>query len=149
MSLIEILPNYEPKINSDATEIINLNIRDLQNKYPNGCMCCGTLFTTKKYSSMIAQHFKTQKHEKLCIKPKNDAFKNDFGNSENIIEAFDNKCKEIRELKKLNHEYKNELESYIKKYNSSQNLNIKLLNQILDHNNTNKCIVPCKNLIDI
>ena len=58
------------------------------------------------------RRIKTQKHEKLCIKPKNDAFKNDFGNSENIIEAFDNKCREIRELKKLNHEYKNELELY-------------------------------------
>lgn len=146
MSLIELLPNYEPKINSDASEIVNLNIRDLQNKYPNGCMCCGTLFYPKKYSSMIAQHFKTKKHEKLCIKPKNDCFKNDYGNSKNIIEAFDNKCKEVRELKKLNHEYKNDLDLIVKKYNLLESLNVQLQNQILEKNNKN---IPCENLIDM
>lgn len=147
MSLIEILPNYEPKINSDATEIVNLNIRDLQNRYPNGCICCGTLFIPKKYSSMISQHFKTKKHEKSCIKPKNDSFKNDFGNSENIIEAFDNKCKEVRQLKKLNHQYKNELDMLIKKYDLLESLNVKLQNKLLNNNVNNS--VKFENLIDL
>lgn len=148
MSLIETLPTYEPKINSDASEIVNLNIRDLQNKYPNGCICCGTLFIPQKYSSMISQHFKTKKHEKMCIKPKNEIFKNEFGNSQNIIEAFDNKCKEIRELKKLNHEYKSELDIIIKKHDLLETLNLKLQNKLLNYNNNNNN-VQVENLIDL
>ena len=140
MSLIELLPNYEPKINSDASEIVNLNIIDLQNRYPNGCTCCGTIFIPRKYSAMIASHFKTKKHEKLCIKPKND-----YGNSENITEAFDNKCKEVRELKKLNHEYKNDLDLTVKKCKLLELLNVKLQSKILQNNNN----IDCKNLIDL
>jgi hypothetical protein len=64
MSLIEVLPEYEPKINETNTEKIDLNIRDLQNKYPNGCLCCGTTFYPRKFSSMIASHFNTAKHKK-------------------------------------------------------------------------------------
>ena len=63
-SLITVYPTYEPKIDSDNMIKIDLNIRDLQNKYPFGCICCGTTFTPKKYSSMIAQHFNTIKHKK-------------------------------------------------------------------------------------
>ena len=64
MSIIEVLPNYEPKINETNTEKIDLNIRDLQNKYPIGCICCGNTFYPKRYSSMIASHFNTTKHKK-------------------------------------------------------------------------------------
>jgi hypothetical protein len=76
--IIEVLPNYETKINEDNTEKIDLNIRDLQNKYPNGCICCGTTFYPKKFSSMIASHFNTSKHKKKCLWPANQLFKEEF-----------------------------------------------------------------------
>ena len=65
--LIENLPIYEPKINENNNEKINLNIRDLQNKYPNGCICCGTTFYPRKFSSLISSHFNTAKHKKSLI----------------------------------------------------------------------------------
>ena len=107
-SIIEIKPKYEPKINENNTEKVDLNIRDLQNKYPNGCICCGTTFTPSKFSSMIASHFNTAKHKKKCLYPANQLFKEEFGSSSNLKEAFDNKCKELREEKKLAYQYKDE-----------------------------------------
>ena len=98
--IIEVLPNYETKINEDNTEKIDLNIRDLQNKYPNGCICCGTTFYPRKFSSMITSHFNTTKHKKKCLLSANQIFKEEFGSSNNLTEAFDNKCRELREQKK-------------------------------------------------
>tara|TARA_Y100000768_G_C23851847_1_gene621416 strand:- start:355 stop:711 length:357 start_codon:yes stop_codon:yes gene_type:complete len=109
MSIIEVLPNYEPKINETNTEKIDLNIRDLQNKFPLGCICCGNTFYPKRYSSMIASHFNTAKHKKRCLHPANKLYKEEFGSSDNLNDAFDNKCKELRQIKKLNYEYKDEL----------------------------------------
>jgi len=131
MSIIEVLPNYEPKINETNTEKIDLNIRDLQNKYPIGCICCGTTFYPKRYSSMIASHFNTTKHKKKCICPANKLYKEDFGSSDNLNDAFDNKCKELREIKKLNYEYKDELDKIKKKYEILEKLNIYLQNNMM------------------
>ena len=131
MSIIEVLPNYEPKINETNTEKIDLNIRDLQNKYPIGCICCGNTFYPKRYSSMIASHFNTTKHKKKCIYPANKLYKEDFGSSNNLNDAFDNKCKELREIKKLNYEYKDELEKIKKKYEILEKLNIYLQNNMM------------------
>ena len=39
-SIVEVLPNYEPKIDDKQFKKIDLNIRDLQQRYPNGCICC-------------------------------------------------------------------------------------------------------------
>ena len=36
-SLIPVLPTYKPKIYERSMTKIDLNIRDLQAKYPNGC----------------------------------------------------------------------------------------------------------------
>ena len=131
MSIIEVLPNYEPKINETNTEKIDLNIRDLQNKYPIGCICCGNTFYPKRYSSIIASHFNTTKHKKKCIYPANKLYKEDFGSSNNLNDAFDNKCKELREIKKLNYEYKDELDKIKKKYEILEKLNIYLQNNMM------------------
>lgn len=150
-SLIEVLPNYEPKINETNTEKIDLNIRDLQKKYPNGCMCCGTEFKPKKFSSMIASHFNTAKHKKKCINPANQLYKEDFGISNNLTDAFDNKCKELREIKKLNYEYKAEMDKLKHKSELLENLNIELQKQLNELSITNrKNNIPItENLIDL
>tara|TARA_Y100000768_G_scaffold387140_1_gene377405 strand:- start:1913 stop:2353 length:441 start_codon:yes stop_codon:yes gene_type:complete len=139
MSIIEVLPNYEPKTNEINTEKIDLNIRDLQNKYPIGCICCGNTFYPKRYSSMIASHFNTTKHKKKCLYPANKLYKEDFGSSNNLNDAFDNKCKELREIKKLNYEYKDELDKIKKKYEILEKLNIYLQNNIMKQSPNVNC----------
>ena len=146
-SLINVLPLYEPKIDELTMTKIDLNIRDLQNKYPSGCICCGTVFYPKKFSSMISSHFNTIKHKKKCINPNNQEFKQDFGCSNNLHEAFENKCKENRNLKKLNYEYKEEIKKIKFKIDRLEELNMKL--QDLIHNNNNNNNIKCENLIDI
>ena len=145
--IIEILPTYEPKINENNTEKIDLNIRDLQNKYPNGCMCCGTTFYPKKYSSMIASHFNTAKHKKKCLYPANQLFKEEFGSSNNLKEAFDSKCKELREEKKIAYQYKDELDKIKLKCETLEKLNIKLQEKLTETLKTK--YVRCENLIDL
>ena len=153
MSIIEVLPNYCPKIDEINNKKIDLNIRDLQIKYPNGCVCCNVTYLPRKYSSLIAQHFNTKKHKKLCLDPANEIFKEDCGSNENILDVFDLKCKENRELKKLNYNYKQELDSMKEKYekeienirirfNILQKLNMALQDKVLTNN------VETGNLID-
>lgn len=148
-SIVLTLPTYEPKINENNTEKVDLNIRDLQDKYTNGCICCGTNFYPRKFSSMIASHFNTAKHKKKCLNPANYLFKEEFGSSSNLKEAFDSKCKELREAKKLLYEYKEELDKT--KYELDRQkfklevkeaLNIKLQEKLLNN-------VECENLIDL
>lgn len=146
-SIVLTLPNYEPKINENNTEKVDLNIRDLQDKYTNGCICCGTTFYPRKFSSMIASHFNTAKHKKKCLNPANYLFKEDFGSSNNLKEAFDSKCKELREEKKLAYEYKEELEKLKFKCETLEKLNIKLQERISDILNPKN--VECENLIDL
>jgi hypothetical protein len=145
--IIEVLTTYEPKINENNTEKIDLNIRDLQNKYPNGCICCGTTFYPKKYSSMIASHFNTAKHKKKCLYPANQLFKEEFGTSNNLKEAFDSKCKELREEKKLAYQYKDELDKIKLKCETLEKLNIKLQEKLTETLKTK--YVRCENLIDL
>jgi hypothetical protein len=146
-SIILTLPSYEPKINENNTEKVDLNIRDLQDKYTNGCICCGTTFYPRKFSSMIASHFNTAKHKKKCLNPANYLFKEEFGSSSNLKEAFDSKCKELREEKKLAYEYKEELEKLKFKCETLEKLNIKLQERISDILNPKN--VECENLIDL
>ena len=146
-SIVLTLPNYEPKINENNTEKVDLNIRDLQDKYINGCICCGTSFYPRKFSSMIASHFNTAKHKKKCLNPANYLFKEEFGSSSNLKEAFDSKCKELREEKKLAYEYKEELEKLKFKCETLEKLNIKLQERISDILNPKN--VECENLIDL
>ena len=146
-SIIVTLQIYEPKINENNTEKIDLNIRDLQDKYTNGCICCGTTFYPRKFSSMIASHFNTTKHKKKCLNPANYLFKEEFGSSSNLKEAFDSKCKELREEKKLAYEYKEELEKLKFKCETLEKLNIKLQERISDILNPKN--VECENLIDL
>ena len=146
-SIVLTLPTYEPKINENNTEKVDLNIRDLQDKYINGCICCGTNFYPRKFSSMIASHFNTTKHKKKCLNPANYLFKEEFGSSSNLKEAFDSKCKELREEKKLAYEYKEELEKLKFKCETLEKLNIKLQERISDILNPKN--VKCENLIDL
>tara|TARA_B100001175_G_C19385826_1_gene578900 strand:- start:130 stop:420 length:291 start_codon:yes stop_codon:yes gene_type:complete len=96
---------------------------------------------------MIASHFNTAKHKKKCLYPANQLFKEEFGSSSNLKEAFDNKCKELREEKKLAYQYKDESDKLKIKYEKLEILNIKLQERISDLLNPKN--VECENLIDL
>tara|TARA_Y100000389_G_scaffold117707_1_gene114888 strand:- start:1220 stop:1705 length:486 start_codon:yes stop_codon:yes gene_type:complete len=128
-AIVAVLPNYEPKIDEKQFIKVDLNIRDLQEKFPNGCICCNNKYYPAKYSSLISKHFNTKKHKKLCLDVENESFKNDFGNSKDILDAFNNKCKENRELKKLNYEYKDEIFQFKNKIEKLENKIEKLENK--------------------
>jgi Sec-independent protein translocase protein TatA len=83
------------------------------------------------------------------LNPANQLFKEEFGSSSNLKEAFENKCKEVRELKKLAYEYKEELDKtkdelniQKMKYEVKEELNIKLQEKLCNN-------VLCENLIDL
>ena len=62
--ITNVYPKYEPKTNWEYQTKVNMNIRDLQGKYPNGCQCCGNIYTRDKFSILVNSHFKTKKHQK-------------------------------------------------------------------------------------
>ena len=47
--ITNVYPKYEPKTDWENQTKVNMNIRDLQGKYPNGCQCCGNISTTIYY----------------------------------------------------------------------------------------------------
>jgi hypothetical protein len=96
---------------------------------------------------MISQHFNTTKHKKKCLFPANQLLQDEFGSSNDLTEAFDNKCRSNRELKKLNHEYKDELDKLKYKYEALEKLNIKLLEKFTESLKPKKIV--CDNLIDL
>lgn len=146
-SIILTLPIYEPKINENNTEKVDLNIRDLQEKYPHGFTCCGTTFPPGKFYQMRASHIHTAKHKKKCLYPANQLFKEEFGSSNDLKEAFDKKCKELREEKKLAYHYKDELDKMKLKCETLENLNIKLQEKISEDSKSK--FLKCENLIDL
>jgi hypothetical protein len=122
--------NYEPKTDWENNRKVDMNIRDLQEKYPNGCNCCGKFYSRSDFSRMVASHFKTKKHYEKCLQIANEKFKTDFREVSDINRDFEQKCKENRYLKQMVYELKEE--------------NIQLKNEI------SKFYVPkCANLIDI
>jgi hypothetical protein len=149
--IINIIPNYEPKISDETFNIVDLNIRDLQKKYKYGCICCGNTYLPSKYYQLISQHFNTKKHNRLCLEPAIENLKNNYGDSSNYANAFEIKCKENRELKKLNYNYKQELDKIKEKYEALESINIEYQQIILKLTNLkkNQPLINCENLIDL
>ena len=71
---------YAPKTDWEKNCKVDLNIRDLQEKYAAGCMCCGNFYARKDYSKLINSHFKTKKHKTKCLEVANENFIKDFRN---------------------------------------------------------------------
>ena len=122
--------NYEPKTDWENNCKVNMNIRDLQEKYPNGCNCCGKFYGRSDFSRMVASHFKTKKHYEKCLRIADEKFKTDFKEVSDINRDFEEKCKENRYLKQMVYEQREEIKD--------------LKNQVY------KLLTPVsKNLIDI
>jgi hypothetical protein len=122
--------NYEPKTDWENNCKVNMNIRDLQEKYPNGCNCCGKFYGRSDFSRMVASHFRTKKHYEKCLRIADEKFKTDFKEVSDINRDFEEKCKENRYLKQMVYEQREEIKD--------------LKNQVY------KLLTPVsKNLIDI
>ena len=67
----------------------------------------------------------------------------------NLKEAFDTKCKELREEKKLAYQYKDELDKLKNKCEILEKLNIKLQEKISETSILKPTYVKCENLIDL
>tara|TARA_B100000287_G_C20651060_1_gene786937 strand:+ start:1184 stop:1570 length:387 start_codon:yes stop_codon:yes gene_type:complete len=99
---------YEPKTDWENNRKIDMNIRDLQEKYPSGCNCCGKFYAKSDFSKLISSHFKTKKHHTKCLQIANEKFIEDFREISDINKDFEEKCKENRYLKQLVYELREE-----------------------------------------
>lgn len=106
----QTLPDYCPRIDESSSEARDLDLAEMRRNYPNGFICCGNHYTPAKYSQFRAAHMKTPKHNKNVLIPKTQEHKENLGDCDTLLEAFDKKCKENRELKTLNLQKQNEID---------------------------------------
>lgn len=125
--LTNVYPNYEPKTDWDNQIKKDLNIRDLQSMYPNGCICCGNIYPKEKFSVLVSSHFRTKKHMRLCLEPANEQFKSDFRSANDMNVAYEEACRENRKLKKINYELFEKikhLEKQLTTYRNPETINL-------------------------
>ena len=115
--ITNVYPSYEPKTDWENQKKVDMNIRDLQGKFPNGCQCCGNIYTRNKFSILVSSHFKTKKHKKLCLEPSNVSFETNFREVNDINVAYEESCKENRQLKRLNYELFEKIKNLEKQLN--------------------------------
>lgn len=99
----QTLPNYCPKIDESTGVARDLDLAEIRREYPFGFICCGYDYLPAKYSTQFrGSHIKRQKHQKNVLTPATLEYKENLGDCDTLLEAFQKKCKENRELKKLN-----------------------------------------------
>lgn len=99
---------YEPKTDWENNRKVDMNIRDLQEKYPNGCNCCGKFYAKCDFYRLVSSHFKTKKHLTKCVQIADEKFQTDFKDVSDIYKDFEEKCKENRYQKQMIYELREE-----------------------------------------
>jgi len=98
----QTLPNYCPRINESTGEARDLDLAEMRREYPIGFICCKNKYLTCDYSTKFrSSHMKTPKHKKNVLIPVTEEYKENLGDCDTLINAFQKKCKENKELKKL------------------------------------------------
>ena len=100
--LVQRLPDYCPKINETLGQARDLDLSEMRREYSQGFICCGNEYILVKFSQFKSQHIKSKKHKKNVLDPTTQEYKENLGDSDTLLEAFQKKCKENRELKKIN-----------------------------------------------
>jgi hypothetical protein len=100
--LVQRLPNYCPKINESLGQARDLDLPEMRREYPIGFICCGNEYLSVKFSQFKAQHIKSKKHYKNVLDLATEEYKENLGDCDTLLEAFQKKCRENKELKKLN-----------------------------------------------
>jgi hypothetical protein len=75
-----------------------------------GFICCGTNYGLQKFSQFRNKHMKNEKHKKNILDPATKEYRENLGDCDTLLEAFQKKCKENKELKKLNLQKQNQLD---------------------------------------
>jgi len=151
-TIICALPYYCPKIDESSNEARDLDLPEMKRNYPNGFKCCNIDYIPKKFSQFRSQHMNRQIHKKNVLDPKTKEYKENLGDSDSIYEAFDKKCKEIRQLKKLILEKEKEIEDekFIKDRILNSNLELQEeIKELKKKLKPKKLIVKEANLIDM
>ena len=150
-TIICALPYYCPKIDESSSEARDLDLPEMKRNYPNGFKCCGINYTPAKYSQ-FRTHVKTPKHKKNALDPKTQEHKENLGDCDTLLEAFDKKCKENRQLKKLILDKEKEIkdEKVIKDRILNSNLELQEeIKELKKKLKPKKLIVKEANLIDM
>jgi hypothetical protein len=145
-------PQYYPKIDSYTNEARDLDLSELRRKYPIGFKCCDNNYLPEKFSQFRAQHIKTCKHIRKVISPATQEFKENLGDSDSLLEAFEKKCRENRELKKLNLQKQLEIDKEKLDKDRILQRNIDLQEEIKELKTKNKQVklkIREENLIDL
>tara|TARA_B100001093_G_C26755947_1_gene983388 strand:+ start:126 stop:572 length:447 start_codon:yes stop_codon:yes gene_type:complete len=143
--LVQRLPNYCPKINEILGEARDLDLTEMRREYPHGFICCGNEYLLGKFSQFRGQHMKSKKHQKNILDSATQEYKENLGDCDTLLEAFQKKCKENRELKKLNLQKQTELDRVLR-------CNIELQEEIKEFKKKLKPVklkVKEENLIDL
>ena len=151
-AIICALPYYCPKIDKSSSEARDLDLPEMKRNYPNGFKCCGIDYIPDKFSQFRGQHRHTSKHKKNVLDPKTQEHKQNLGDSDSIYEAFDKKCKEIRQLKKLILEKEKDIENekFFKERILNSNLELQEeIKELKKKLKPKKLIVKEANLIDM
>ena len=109
-TVTQCIPNYCPKIDETTGEARDLDLSEMKRIYPIGFMCCGVNYRLEKFSQFRGSHIKSAKHQKNILHPATKEYKENLGDCDTIQEAFQKKCKENTELKKLNLQKQNQLD---------------------------------------
>ena len=150
--IICLLPDYCPRIDESSSEARDLDLPEMKRNYPNGFKCCGIDYIPDKFSQFRGQHRHTSKHKKNVLDPKTQEHKQNLGDSDSIYEAFDKKCKEIRQLKKLILEKEKDIENekFFKERILNSNLELQEeIKELKKKLKPKKLIVNEANLIDM
>jgi hypothetical protein len=151
MNIICILPDYCPRIDESSSEARDLDLPEMRRNYPNGFKCCGVHYTPAKYSQ-FRTHMKRPIHKKNVLDPKTQEHKENLGDCDTLLEAFDKKCKEIRQLKKLISQKEKDIENEKVIKERFLNSNLELQEEITElkkKTKPTKIIVKEANLIDM
>lgn len=145
------LPKYCPKIDSLTNEARDLDLSEMKREYPRGFICCENDYTLEKFSQFRGQHIKTSKHKKKVLFPASQEYKENLGDCDSLLEAFQKKCKENRELKKLNLQKQIEIdkEKFTKDKVLEYNIELQeVIKELKKKTKQVKLIVKEENLID-
>jgi regulator of replication initiation timing len=99
--IVEVLPNYCPKIDENINSARDLDRNELIRIYPKGFKCCGKIYEKTKFTQFRASHIKTKIHKENVIDPETNNYRENLGDCDSLVEAFQKKCKETRQIKSL------------------------------------------------
>ena len=151
-TLGQALPKYCPKIDSITNEARDLDLSEIRREYPIGFICCENSYTLEKFSQFRGQHIKSNKHKKNVLLPASQEYKENLGDCDSLLEAFQKKCRENRELKKLNLQKQLEIDKEKSSKDKLVQYNIYLQEEIKELKRKSKqvkLIVKEENLIEL